>query len=161
MNAIDKAAEALQALLAKKPDEPGYYNDLGYIWADHDRNLDEAEKLIRKALDLDRKRREANPLLTPEEKKQENGAYLDSLGWVLFKKKQYKEAKEYLLKAVEDKAAQHIEIYDHLGDVYLILGEREQAISAWRKGLEVVGEGRREAERKASVEKKLKQHEKK
>ena len=67
----------------------------------------------------------------------------------------YKEAKEVLLKAVEDKSAQHLEIYDHLGDVLLELGEREAALTTWRKGLEFVGEGRREMERKDSVQKKI------
>src|SRR5262249_11409344 len=81
---VDKAAEQLKALIAKRPDEPGYYNDLGYIWADRGQNLEESEKLIRKALDLDRKRRKAQPNLKPEEDR-DNGAYLDSLGWVLFK----------------------------------------------------------------------------
>lgn len=156
---IDKATEHLEALLAQKPrGDPllelrwiGLHNDLGYIWADNDMRLEEAEKLIRKALEMDREQRKGDPEL----EKQENGAYLDSLGWVLFKQRKYKEAKEYLLKAVEDKNAQHIEIYDHLGDVYMALGEREAALAAWRKGLELVGEGRREAERRAVVEKKL------
>lgn len=151
---IDKASEYLQALLAKNPDNPGFNNDLGYIWADHDMKLPEAEKLIRKALELDRKRRKADPTLKPEEDI-DNGAYLDSLGWVLFKQKKLKEAKEAMLKAVEDKKSQHIEIYDHLGDVLMALGERDAAIAAWKKGIEVVGEGRRDQERRAIVEKKL------
>lgn len=154
---IDKASEYLQQLLEKKPDDPGYHNDLGYIWADHDMKVEEAEKLIRRALELDRKRRKANPELKPEDD-HDNGAYLDSLGWVLFKQKKFKDAKEALLEAVKDKSSQHIEIYDHLGDVHMALGERELALAAWRKGLEVVGEGRREMERKAAVEKKIEKH---
>jgi tetratricopeptide (TPR) repeat protein len=151
---IDQASEQLLALLAKKPDDPGFNNDLGYIWADNDMKLDEAEKMIRKALELDRKRRQANPKLDPEND-HDNGAYLDSLGWVLYKKKNFPEAKKVLLEAVKDKSSQHIEIYDHLGDVHEALGEKAEAVTAWRKGLEVVGEGRRELERKASVEKKI------
>ena len=151
---IDKASEYLQALLAKHPDDPGFNNDLGYIWADHDIKLEQAEKLIRKALELDRKRRKADPTLKPEQDI-DNGAYLDSLGWVLFKQKKFKEAKEALIDAVKDKKSQHIEIYDHLGDVHMALGERDAAIAAWKKGIEVVGEGRRDQERKVIVEKKL------
>jgi tetratricopeptide (TPR) repeat protein len=155
---IDKATEILEQLKAKHPDEPGFYNDLGYIWADNDLKLEEAEKLIRQALDLDRKKREANPKLSAKQKQQENGAYLDSLGWVLFKQKKLNEAKEWLLKAIEDKAAQHIEIYDHLGDVHMALGEREAALAAWRKGLESVSESRRDKQRKADVERKLEKY---
>ncbi len=154
MKRIDKASEHLEQLLAKKPNDPGYNNDLGYIWAAHDMKPDEAKKLIRKALDLDRKRRKANPKLNPEGDI-DNGAYLDSLGWVLFKQKKLEEAKKVLLDAIKDKSSQHIEIYDHLAEVHLALGEKEAALAAWRKGLEVVGESRRDQEIKSNVEKKI------
>jgi tetratricopeptide (TPR) repeat protein len=154
MKQVDKAAEMLQSLLKAHPDDPGYNNDLGYIWADHDMNLDESERLIRKALEEDRKRKKADPDTTPEELK-DNGAYLDSLGWVLFKKKDFKEAKKVLQQAVEDKNAQHIEIYDHLGDVLEALGERKQAVEAWRAGLEHVTDSARDQERKKLVEAKI------
>jgi tetratricopeptide (TPR) repeat protein len=155
-NQVDKAAANLTALLEKDPDNPTFNNDLGYIWADHDKNLVESEKLIRKALEEDRKqRRKGNPDLKPEEDK-DNAAFLDSLGWVLFKQKKYKEAKPELMKAVELEEGKHIEIYDHLGDVCMALGEKAEAISAWKKGIEVAGKTQREQQRKAEVEKKLK-----
>ena len=92
---------------------------------------------------LDKKRRKSLGLPG------DNGAYLDSLAWVLYKKKQYKEAKEILLKAVEDKESQHIEIYDHLGDVYLVLGEREAANRCARIATDAgqIGDGGGEADR--------------
>jgi tetratricopeptide (TPR) repeat protein len=151
LDKIDQASEQLQILVKKHPNDPGYQNDLGYIWADHGMKLDEAEKLIRKALDLDRERRQKNPKLDTGE----NGAYLDSLGWVLFKKKQFKEAKEVLQKAVEDKESQHIEIFDHLGDVCMALGERTAAVEAWRRGLKAAGASPREQKLRERVEKKI------
>ena len=66
---------------------------------------------IRKALDEDRKQRKERPELGLEEDK-DNAAYLDSLGWVLFKKKNLKEAKKYLLEAIQDPDGQHVEIID-------------------------------------------------
>jgi len=156
LNKVDKAAENLKALLADDPNNPTFNNDLGYIWADHDMNLDESEKLIRKALKEDRKqRREDNPDIQPDEDK-DNGAYLDSLGWVLYKQKKYKDAKKYLLEAVADKDNQHTEIYDHLGDIHQALGEKAEAVTAWKKAVEVAGPTKREQQRKAEVEKKLK-----
>ncbi len=154
LNQIDKAAGQLKALLAKKPDNPTYNNDLGFIWADHDMNLEEAEKLIRKALAEDRKLRKKDNL-KPEEDR-DNGAYLDSLGWVLYKQKKYREAKDVLQKAVEDKDNQSIEIYDHLGDVLWALKEKDKAIDAWKKGLACTPAGKRDQDRRALVEKKLK-----
>jgi tetratricopeptide (TPR) repeat protein len=159
LNQLDKMAEQLKALISRHPNEATYYNDLGYIWADKGLNLAEAEKLIRKAIDLDRARRKKDPNLTAEENR-DNGAYLDSLGWVLFKQKKYKEARDWLQKAVEDKASQHIEIYDHLGDVLLMLGQRDAAVKAWREGLQHATPSRRDQQRKVEVEKKIQQNSK-
>src|SRR5262249_15525634 len=103
---ISKATKHLETLLAKEKDNPTYNNDLGFIWADNDMNLEEAEKLIRRALDEDRKlRRKAIPDIKPEQDK-DNAAYLDSLGWVLFKRKKYKEALTPLLEAVKQEEGQ-------------------------------------------------------
>jgi tetratricopeptide (TPR) repeat protein len=152
---IDKATGVLRELLAKHPDDPTYNNDLGYVLADHDQSIDEAEKMIRKALEEDRKQRKAVPEFKPEDDK-DNAAYLDSLGWVLFKKKNYKEAKKYLLEAVREKEGQHIEILDHLGDVHMALGEKADAVAVWKKALTVEPASKREQQRKAEVEKKIK-----
>ena len=154
---VDKATELLEGLLKDDPDNPTYNNDLGYILADHDMKLDEAEKLIRKALEEDRKlRKKENPDLKPEDDK-DNASYLDSLGWVLFKKKKYKEAVDYLKKAVQDEEGKHVEIYDHLGDAHWALGEKKEAVEAWKKGAEVAGPTKREQTKKAEVEKKIKE----
>jgi tetratricopeptide (TPR) repeat protein len=158
MKRVDKATEHLQILLKAHPNDPTYNNDLGYIWADHDMNLTEAEKMIRKALEEDKKKRKKDPDATPEENK-DNAAYLDSLGWVLFKQKKYEEAKPILLEAVKDKEGQHIEIFDHLGELYKVLGDKAKAVEAWKNGVKVAGSSKKEQERKAEVEKKIRDNE--
>jgi tetratricopeptide (TPR) repeat protein len=163
LDQVDKAVAVLKELLAKHPDNPTYNNDLGYVWADHNMNLAEAEKLIRKALDEERKQRQkAHPKLKPEEIK-EPSAYLDSLGWVLYKQKKYVEAKRYLRQAVQNMIdldePESIEIYDHLGDVLLALGQKAEAVEAWKKGVEVAGDSKREQKRKEEVQKKIKANE--
>jgi tetratricopeptide (TPR) repeat protein len=156
LNQVDKAAADLKSLLEKDPDNPGYNNDLGYIWADHDMNLAESEKLIRKAIDEDKKQRQkANPEKEPEVVK-DNPSYLDSLGWVLFKQKKYKEARQPLEEAVKQPDAQSIEIYDHLAEVLNALGDKDAAIAVWKKGLELPADTKREKDKKAEVEKKVK-----
>ena len=108
-------------------------------------------------------RSKKKPKLKPEDDK-DNAAYLDSLGWVLFKQKKYKEAKKWLEEAVKDKDGQHIEIFDHLGDVHMALGEKTEAIAAWKKGIETVDKrgndalpaSKRELDRKKIVEGKIK-----
>jgi pentatricopeptide repeat protein len=160
---VEKAAALLQKLVDKEPENSTYANDLGFILADHDMKLDDAEKLIRKAIDLDREARKKafkeKPDL-PAELNKDNAAYLDSLGWVLFKKKQYAEAKKYLQEALDQEEGRHLEIYDHLGDCLIKLGEKKEAIETWKKGLENTTENRRDKLRKAEVEKKIKDAEK-
>jgi tetratricopeptide (TPR) repeat protein len=152
---VEKAAEQLKILLAKEPDSPRYNNDLGYIWADHDMNIPEAERMIRKALDEDRKQRK---LKGPSESEDDddNAAYLDSMGWVLFKQKKYEEAKKFLLEAVKRKEGQHIEILDHLADVYMAQGEKGKAIEVWKNALKLDTATFRERQKHLEVEKKLK-----
>lgn len=155
---VEKAAEQLQILLKKFPDNPGFNNDLGYIWADHDMNLDEAEKLIRKAIELERKNREElrkSGDLLPEYD-HDNAAYLDSLGWVLFKKKKYAEAKQSLLEAIKLRDGEHLEIMDHLADVHMALGEKAEAIAIWKRALELDATSRRDLKRREEIVKKLK-----
>lgn len=155
LNQVDKAAEQLKQLLEREPNNPTYNNDLGFIWADRGQNLDEAEKLIRKAVEEDRKlRKKLASSLRPGDDK-DNAAYLDSLGWVLHKRGKHKEAREQLLLAVKDKDGQALEIYDHLADVHMVLGEKAEAIAAWKKGLEAARDTKRDQKRKVEVEKKL------
>lgn len=163
LDQADKAVETLKELLAKHPKNPTYNNDLGYVLADHDMKLDEAEKMIRKALEEERKaKQKKNPELKPEEIK-EPGAYLDSLGWVLYKQKKYVEAKRYLRQAVHNMVeldeGESIEIYDHLGDVLMALGQKAEAVDAWKKGVAVAGDTKRDQKRKEEVQKKIKVNE--
>jgi len=154
---IDKAAKQLDILIKRHPDRATYKNDLGFIWCDNDMKLEESEKLIREALELDKKEKEK---LKKEEKideVKENAAYLDSLGWVLFKQKKYKEALDYLKKAsVDEEEGNHLEIWDHLADCYAALGQKKEAIAAWEKALKMEDISKRDGERRRKVSEKLK-----
>jgi tetratricopeptide (TPR) repeat protein len=157
MDKIDKAAEQLQRLLKAHPESSTYNNDLGYVWADHDMNLDESERMIRKALDVDkadRKKLREQGVIDEDDDK-DNAAYLDSLGWVLFKKKNFAEAKKYLLEATKSDEGKHVEIFDHLGDVHKALGEKAEAIDVWKKALKLDNVGKRDEARKEAIRKKL------
>jgi tetratricopeptide (TPR) repeat protein len=160
MKQIDKSAEQLEELLKADPDNATFLNDLGYIWADHDMKLEESEKLIRKAIDKDRASRKKIENLSKEDDV-DNAAYLDSLGWVLYKKKDYKEAKKQLQEAIKQKEGKHIEIYDHLAEVHMKLGEKAEAIKIWKEALGFEDLTRREKERRKVIEAKLAELEKK
>jgi tetratricopeptide (TPR) repeat protein len=156
---IDKAADILKGLMKDDPDNPTYPNDLGFIWVDNDMNIDESEKLIRKALELDEKQRKKlleEKKIDEETAKKRTASYVDSLGWVLFKQKKYEEAKKALLEAAADQdEAEHIEIWDHLADVQFALGDVKGAIETWTKALKFDDLSKRDAERRKKVTKKL------
>lgn len=152
---IDKAAGVLEKLIEKNQDNSTYLNDLGYILADNNLRLDDAEKMVRKAIDLDREQRKKIKNLKPSDDR-DNSAYLDSLAWVLYKKKNFAEAKKLLLEAIKDVDGQHIEILDHLADIHEALGEKDDALRVWKQGLESATPSKRDQEKKADVEKKIK-----
>jgi tetratricopeptide (TPR) repeat protein len=157
MNQPDKAIELLRKLLKDNPDSSTYNNDLGYVLADHDKDLDEAERLVKKAIEIDKADRQKlkdQGLLEPDDDK-ENAAYLDSLGWVLFKKKNYGEAKKYLVDASKSDDGKHVEIFDHLGDVHKALGEKAEASAIWQKALELDNVTKRDDARKEIIKKKM------
>ena len=160
MKQIDKGAEQLEMLMKDDPDNPTFLNDLGFIWADHDMKLDESEKLIRKAIDKDREQRKKIEDLSKEDDV-DNPAYLDSLGWVLYKKKNFKDAKKYLVDATKLEGGKHIEIYDHLADVHMALGEKEDAIKVWKEAVKLPDTTKRDGERRKNIEKKIAEAEKK
>jgi tetratricopeptide (TPR) repeat protein len=65
-----------------------------------------------------------------------NSYYLDSLGWVYFKKGLYKDAQEQLEKSIKllkivqkDDAV----IYDHLAQALMKLGQTTDAVTQWKK----------------------------
>ncbi len=156
---FDKATEILEKLVKENPENATYKNDLGFLWCDHDQKLDESEKLIKEALDLDKKEREK---LLKEEKisdslaKEQNAAYIDSLGWVKFKKKEYAEAKKLLIQATQDEDdGNHMEIWDHLADCHMAMGEVKDAVDVWTKALKLDDVTKRDEERRKKVTAKL------
>ncbi|MCE9529865.1 MAG: tetratricopeptide repeat protein [Planctomycetes bacterium] len=129
----EKSEEQLKNILADDPNDPGANNDLGYQWADRNLNLDEAEKMIRKAIEVDHIQRRQ---VSHEE--EDNAAYLDSLGWVLFRKGKVEEARDWLEKASAlSHGTEDPTVWDHLGDVYLKLGQKDKAKDSFKTAIKL------------------------
>jgi tetratricopeptide (TPR) repeat protein len=136
---LAQAEEQLRLILQDSPDDAGAHNDLGYILADQGKNLAEAEDLIRKALALDREQKQKQTKVGPHDDK-DNAAFVDSLGWVLFRRGKLEEAKQELEKALTlpeqgDQGADDPVIWDHLGDVYFRLDDKAKARTLWKKAV--------------------------
>ncbi len=110
----------LEEVLDEFPDDPGALNDLGYLWADRNKNLDLALEMITRAVD-------AQP---------ENAAFRDSLGWVYYRLERYEEAVVELEKAAGLEDEPDPIILEHLGDAYAAAGQTEKARDAWRRAAE-------------------------
>ncbi|MBF0440900.1 MAG: tetratricopeptide repeat protein, partial [Oligoflexales bacterium] len=136
---IDNCVKTMKEVIQKDPSNSAAYNYLGYLYADRGEKLKEAEELIRKALEL----------------KPGDGFYLDSLGWVYFKKKMYDEALEFFNKADKIVPGEGV-ILEHIGDVYIAKKDEKTGLDYYRKALK----GRCEKRDMDRIEKKLKRIEK-
>jgi tetratricopeptide (TPR) repeat protein len=119
----DRALTQMRAVLEVKPDHPEALNYLGYAYAERGERLDEAERMIREAL----------------RQEPANAAFLDSLGWVLFKKGDLAGAVELLEQAVA-RAGADPAVLDHLGDAYRSAQRHDDARGAYRRALEAGSE---------------------
>lgn len=115
---IDAAEQQFRQSLASDPNDALALNYLGYMLADHDQKLNEALQLVEHAVKLD----------------PENGAYLDSLGWVHYKLGHYELAEETLQKAIT-LIPKDPTVHDHLGEVYASAGHLQQAVAQWESSL--------------------------
>ncbi len=113
----DRATETLRRALLLDPELPGLNNDVAYGWIDKGVRLDEAEPMIRYAV-----------FKLPRE-----GAYLDTFGWLLYKKGQFAEAKRWLAMALHARDDRDPVLLDHMGDTCWRLGEKDAARRFWKE----------------------------
>ena len=128
----EKAADLFRKSIALDPaNAADAYNYLGYMWAEQNLHLDEAEDMIKRALKI-----EAN-----------NGAFLDSLGWLEFRQGKFEQALADLLRAAKNMAQDDPVVFEHIGDTYLKLARVPQALEAWQKAMALDPQNRKLAEK--------------
>jgi len=128
----EKAADLFRKSIALDPANAAEaYNYLGYMWAEHNLHLDEADDMIKHALKI-----EPN-----------NGAYLDSLGWLEFRQGKFEQALADLLRAAKNMAQDDPVVFEHIGDTYLKLTRVPQALEAWQKAIALDPQNKKLAEK--------------
>src|SRR5579872_6919814 len=119
----DQADAAFRKVLSSTPptdpQAAATLNYLGYMNADRGVKLEESLSYIKQALTL-----EPN-----------NGAYLDSLGWVYFKMGKYDLAEENLNKAAVHMGSDPT-VQEHLGDLYQKTGRLKLAAAHWDRAVQ-------------------------
>src|SRR5271157_1275699 len=115
----DLAEESFRKVLASDPKSAMTLNYLGYMLADRDTRLEEALGYVRRAVALD----------------PQNGAYIDSLGWVYYRLGNYDLAEENLRRASE-RIGNDPTVHEHLGELYLKTGRLKLATTHFERALE-------------------------
>jgi tetratricopeptide (TPR) repeat protein len=113
-------AEAdLKHALELQPDQPLVLNYLGYTWIDKGQNLDQAVKMIQRAVEL----------------RPTDGYIVDSLGWAYYRLGDFSRAAQTLERAIE-LVPEDPTINDHLGDAYWRNDRLGEARFQWHRALQ-------------------------
>ncbi|MBN9888787.1 tetratricopeptide repeat protein [Salipiger abyssi] len=120
----DGAEADFREALELNPDQPQVLNYLGYSLVEHHEKLDEALKMIERAVS-------AQP---------QSGYIVDSLGWALYRLGRYEEAVVHMERAAELMPVDPV-VNDHLGDVYWAVGRDLEAEFQWKRALSFVDWG--------------------
>lgn len=128
----DKAADLFRKSISLDPANAAEaYNYVAFMWAEHDMHLDEAEDMIGHALRFD----------------PNNGAFLDTLGWIHYRQGKFEEALADLLRASENLSRPDPIVFEHIGDAYSKLNRIPQALDFWQKAIALSPENKLLAEK--------------
>ncbi len=113
-----KAEADFEYALQLSPDQPNVLNYLGYAWVEQGQHVDRARRMIERAV----------------EQRPNDGAFVDSLGWVQLRQGDTAGALKNLERAVELQPEDPV-INAHLGDALDAVGRRREAEFQWRRAL--------------------------
>ncbi|MFS4458746.1 tetratricopeptide repeat protein [Bdellovibrio sp. HCB2-146] len=116
----EKVVAEMKKVLEIEPDHVQGLNYLAFTWAELGINLPDAEKLARRALELDPK----------------DGYILDTLGWILYKQSKYSESVKFLEAAHKYQSNVSV-IAEHLGDAYYKQSMVDKAKKMYRKAADL------------------------
>ncbi|TAL69859.1 MAG: tetratricopeptide repeat protein [Bacteroidetes bacterium] len=118
----EKSDSIYELALEVNPGDALINNNYAYSLSERGIKLDEALRMTEMAISLD----------------SNNPSYLDTYGWIAYKLGDYKKALEYINKSIETGKAS-AEVYEHLGDIELKLGNRWNAIDAYKECIRMDG----------------------
>jgi len=137
---MQQAMSLMEKLLERMPNNQTVLNNLAYMLADNNQQLEKALEYSRRACQIDM----SNPI------------YLDTYAYILCLLGRYEEARQALLRAIQLHEARNEpipwEVHKHIGMAQEGLGRKSEALAAYRKSLDAPGIPTKEKE---SIEKKI------
>lgn len=115
-----EAFEAYDSCLVWKEDNIGCLNNYAYYLSEQGIRLDDAEKMSYRTIKAEPK----------------NATYLDTYAWILFMQKRYDEAKTYIDQTLENDSTPSAVLFEHAGDIYYHVGDKEKALEYWQEASE-------------------------
>jgi tetratricopeptide (TPR) repeat protein len=129
---VDEAISYMQAALDHNPDNASALNYIGYTWAEEGVRLDDAERLISRAIEL----------------RPDDGYIADSLGWVYYMRARplVEDGRHGEARPLIDKALRELYradeltggdpvVSEHLGDTYLLLDDKPRAMEKFEEAV--------------------------
>lgn len=132
-NNYDEAFSAYEKAITIYPDNIQVLNNYAYYLSQQNTQLDHAAEMSLRTL----------------KEEPTNATYLDTYAWILFLQKRYDEAKAYVDLTLQNSKNPDKVLLEHAGDIYLMAGDKEKAVSYWKQAIEAGGN-------KASLERKIK-----
>lgn len=127
----DLSDNAFEQALKLDNDNSSTLNNYSYYLSERGAKLDEAEKMSKRSLQLIGEAEKTSK--NPAELKPTEATYLDTYGWIQYKKGDYEKARTFIQKAIDlvgpnaDAA-----LYDHLGNIFYKLNNKEKAVQYWK-----------------------------
>ncbi len=122
LNEFQKSDKAFEDALKIDSDNTYVLNNYAYYLSLRNENLDKAEKLSKRTLEL----------------KPNDRNYLDTYGWILFQQKKYTEAETYLFRASQ-LGSKNPNIIEHYGDALFKTNKKEEAFLQWNAAKQAGG----------------------
>ena len=133
----EEAYAAYDSCLQWKDDNYGCLNNYAYYLSEENRELAKAEQMSYRTV-------QAEP---------DNPTFLDTYAWILFKRKKYAEAMQYINMAVDNDTTKSAVITEHAGDIHAVNGDIEGAIKFWQQALEAGSDNDKAIRRKIKLKK--------
>lgn len=114
---FEKSNKSFDKALEINPDNVKLLNNYSYHLAERGERLEQAKELAERCNEL----------------RPNNASYQETYGWILYKMKDYKAAKKWIAKAMENGGNNFPDTLEHYGDVLFQLGETDEAIDYWKQ----------------------------